>query len=258
MELKGTRCVVTGASSGIGMETVRLLAAKGARVLAVARNTATMTEAFQGLDVAVFGADVSTAAGVDQVFSQADAVLGGVDLFLANAGFAYCEVMDQPDWPRLERIFDLNVLSPLYAFQKLRQRKGAGAFSFAVTASAMSHISLPGYAAYGATKAAVHMFGQTARYELLPGQHLMTIHPVATRTKFFDVATASYVPWPTQEAGQVARAIVRGFERGTSRVYPLRLFRVANALFALFPLLRRAYLRREWHKTGLALSGRPS
>lgn len=254
MDLHGKRVVITGASSGIGLAAAKAFAAKGARVLAAARRIeAIEKEGIAG--VTAFSCDLSSKEGVDSLFERASESLGGIDLFFANAGFAYFERSDRPDWERLEDIFELNAVSPIYAFERLRSEKGNEPFYFAITASAMSHMSLPGYAVYGATKAAVHMFGRTAAYELVPGQRLAVVYPVATRTAFFDRAEAGYVPWPTQEASAVAAALVRAAERGSSSVYPFGAFRLANALFSLLPFARRAYLRGEWRKTGLAAGG---
>jgi NAD(P)-dependent dehydrogenase (short-subunit alcohol dehydrogenase family) len=254
MEIAGKRCVVTGASSGIGLAAARAFAAKGARVLAAARRTEPI-EREDLAGVSAFSCDLSSRAGVDSLFERARELLGGIDIFFANAGFAYCERTDEPDWERLERIFDLNVLSPIYSFEKLRSEKGDEGFFFLTTASAMSHMALPGYAVYGATKAAAHMFGRTAAYELAKGQRIATVYPVATKTAFFDRASTGYVPWPAQEPERVAAAVVRAVERDRASVYPFGAFRLANAVFAALPHARRAYLRGQWRKTGLAEGG---
>jgi Short-chain dehydrogenases of various substrate specificities len=251
MELQGARCVITGASSGIGLATAKALAAAGGRVLAAARRTEPIAAAgIPGLTA--FSCDLSAKDGVDALFEKASEELGGIDLFPCNAGFAYCERCDAPDWGRAERIFELNAISPIYSFERLRKEKGSQAFRFLVTASAMSFMSLPGYALYGGTKAAVHMFARTAAYELGPGQSISVIYPVATKTSFFDVASTEYLPWPAQEPDKVATAILRGIRRDRREIYPLGLFRVMKGVFAFLPFARRAYLRGEWAKTGLA------
>jgi uncharacterized protein len=254
MEIEGKRCVITGASSGIGLAAARAFAAKGARVLAAARRTEPIER--EGLaGVTAFSCDLSSREGVDALFARARELLGGIDVFFANAGFAYCERSDDPDWDKLERIFGLNVVSPIYAFEKLRSEKGGEDFFFLTTASAMSHMALPGYAVYGATKAAAHMFGRTAAYELAPGQRIATVYPVATRTAFFERASTEYVPWPTQSPEMVAAAVLRAVERNNTSVYPFGAFRLVNAAFTVLPFARKAYLRGQWKKTGLAAGG---
>lgn len=250
--VQGLRCVITGASSGIGMECARELSGKGARVIAAARNVDRMREAFAGTTIIPIAADVSTQEGVDALLAAALEEFGDIDLFFANAGFAYHERMETTNWQRISAIYDVNVVSPLYSFQRLKEIKKTAPFSFVITSSAVSHIPLPGYAAYSSTKAAVTMFCDAVRFELVPGQHVISVHPVATRTRFFQEAQAEHMPWPVQNSDTVARNIVRGIERGARRIYPLRLFPLVVALFTLCPPLKEWYLQREWRKSSLA------
>ncbi len=250
MNIKNKCCIVTGASSGIGLELALMLARRGARVLAVARRIDSLQNT--GLkNLFSFSADLSTPDGADAVFQEASRILGDIDIFIANAGFAYCERTDKPDWERVSAIFALNVVSPVYCLEKLRALKRDKPFVFVTTASAMSFMSLPGYALYGATKAAIRMFNLTAAYELCSGQSIVTVYPIATRTKFFDRASTTYLPWPSQTAEKVAASILRGIASGKTSIYPFSAFRLANALFTMLPWAKRLYLRREWLKTGL-------
>jgi short-subunit dehydrogenase len=248
MDLKDKRCIVSGASSGIGLALVNSLAARGAVVLAV--DIAPIP--VKGIPgVKAFSADLSNKEGVDALFEEAAKELGDIDIFIANAGFAYCERTDTPDWNHIKRIFELNTVSPIYSLQKLRAAKGNKPFFFLTTASAMSFMSLPGYAIYGATKAALRMFNLTAAYELSPGQRIATIYPVATRTNFFNRASTEYVPWPSQDKEKVACAIIKGIERNKTDIFPFPLFKLVNAVFTVLPLAKRLYLKREWLNTGL-------
>ena len=92
--------------------------------------------------VKTFSADLSNQEGIDALFEEAAKELGEIDIFIANAGFAYCERTDTPDWNHIERIFELNVVSPIYSLEKLRALKGHKPFFFITTASAMSFMSL--------------------------------------------------------------------------------------------------------------------
>ena len=78
--------VLTGASSGIGLEVLKLLAkGEGNRILAVARHVDNL-EGFAP-NVTPFSCDISTKEGVDRVFAKAEELFGEIDLFYANAGF---------------------------------------------------------------------------------------------------------------------------------------------------------------------------
>lgn len=128
---------------------------------------------------------------LDKLLKDADKKLGGIDIFYANAGFAYYEVIPNADWDRIARIYSTNVFSPFYCLIALNQTRKEP-FLFVVTASAMSHLSLPGYALYSSTKAAVRSFIDAFRFELKPGNRVMVVYPIATRTQFFDAAGKKY------------------------------------------------------------------
>ena len=80
--LEGKRVVVTGGTSGIGAATSRRFAAEGAQVVSVALGP---EEPVEGL-VAALEADVSDPEAVAAAFGRVDALLGGVDVLVSNAG----------------------------------------------------------------------------------------------------------------------------------------------------------------------------
>ncbi len=62
--------------------------------------------------------DISSALNIDRLFVDAKQILGGIDIFIANAGFAYYGEIDKPDWINIEQIYRTNVFSPLYCIGK--------------------------------------------------------------------------------------------------------------------------------------------
>ena len=92
LDLRGRRAVVTGGSRGIGSATVRMLAAAGADVVVGYRNRAADADAVvaqaQAAGVRAFSCatDVSTASGARLLMETALSRLGGIDIFVANAG----------------------------------------------------------------------------------------------------------------------------------------------------------------------------
>jgi short-subunit dehydrogenase len=245
MNLKGAKCVVTGASSGIGLEVVKRLVDKGAVVLAASRGIEGHTELSQWANVYLLNCDVSDPQSVDLLFDSAQNILGDIDLFYANAGFAYWGCETKADWKRIEDIFRVNAFSPFYSLQKLRELKHGKPFNFVITASGMSYVSLPGYALYSATKGALKRFAEAYEYELSRGQVLSLVYPIATRTNFFNNAQAEHVPFPTQDVESVADSIIKGIEKDQKHIYPSRLFRIALALFSLFPFSKSIYLNSQ-------------
>lgn len=250
MDLSGKNIILTGASSGIGREVLELLTAyDDAKIVAVARHK----EHIPIIEDKIypFAADVSTSEGVDSVFEYARKILGEVDIFIANAGFAYLERLDTPDWKHIEYIYNLNVFSPIYSLEKFVAISNDKPVAFACTISGAGLASLPAYSLYCSTKAALHHFVQTYRYEQRKTLQLTAIYPVATRTQFFDKATGEKdtpLPFPSQDAHTVAKKIVRGIERGKKSVYPSVLFRMFYPIGRAFPFLMKAYSNMEKRK----------
>ena len=249
MQLIGKNIILTGASSGIGLEMLSLLVAKGSKIVAIARHIENIPRK-EGV-IYPFSADVSTKDGVDQVFEYAKLALGGVDIFIANAGYAYLEKLNIPDWQHIEGIYNLNVFSPIYSLEKLVEESKGNKVAFASTISGAGLVSLPAYSLYCSTKAALHHFMQTYRYEQADNIQITTVYPVATRTEFFDKATgedSTPLPFPIQEASTVAQKIIRGIEKGKKQVFPSILFRLFYPIGRAFPLFLKIYSLMEKKK----------
>ncbi len=246
MELQGSRCVVTGASSGIGFAVAERLLRSGAQVTAASRSiTAQMFDPGYHDQLHVYSGDLSEPQEVDHLLEFAHESMGSIDLFFANAGRAYFENRNRSNWSRMEDIFALNVFSPVFALTKLMERKGNDPFFFLVTASGMSHIALPGYALYAGTKAAIHQICDSMRFQLGRGQILSVVYPIATETGFFQKAGAENKPWPVQPVDVVADRIILGIEQDQETIIPFRPFYYSLPLFLLIKPLRRLYQRLQ-------------
>jgi short-subunit dehydrogenase len=248
MILDSKNTILTGASSGIGKEMLSLLTAKGAKVIAVARHTENIPQ--EENVIYPFAADMSTREGVDDVFAYARRIFGHVDVFIANAGCAYLEKLEIPDWRHIEDIYNLNVFSPIYSLEKLLAEND-NPVVFACTVSGAGLASLPAYSLYCSTKAALHHFIQTYRYEQRKNVQITAVYPIATRTFFFDKATGEKdtpLPFPVQDAKTVAKKIVRGIERGRKTIYPSVFFRLFYPIGRAFPFMLKTYSLLEKKK----------
>lgn len=250
MNLQNKTAILTGASSGIGLDLLNLLLQAGVTVVAASR---TMEKANVDHPLLLkINCDVSSKDSLDALFAYALEQMGAIDLFIANAGFAYYEKQARPDWEKSEKIFATNVLGLFYCAQKMKAINGEAPYNFVCTASAMSFLSIPGYALYSSTKAAIRGFADAYRFELNEGQHFQVAFPVSTKTNFFQVAGDSPpVPWPTQSSGSVARAIIRGISSNHQEIFPSRLFRaimiIDRYLPIIFPLYRHNANRNFQH-----------
>lgn len=250
MNINNKNIVLTGASSGIGLSLLKmLLNYQNVKIIAVARHVETIP-VVDGI-VFPFSADLSNEEGVDSLFEYTRSVFDGIDIFIANAGYAYLEKLSNPDWEHIENIFALNVFSAIYSLEKLAKEDTPNFKSFVCTISAVAQVLLPYYSLYCSTKAALHQFIEGYRYESLIGLHIMAVYPVATRTTFFEKAAKEEqppVPFLSQTPETVAKAIIRGIEKEKKRVYPSFLFRIFNFLGQNFPFLFSLYSASEKRK----------
>ncbi len=243
------KIVLTGADSGIGFEVLKLLAAeKSNKILAVDINMDKMNSLSD--NVIPFQCDVSSKENVDLIFEKAIEVLGEIDIFYANAGYPYYEVFDYVDWERTERMFQTNVYSPIYSYQKYVEYLNGRQGHFAITVSAIGKMAMPGFTTYSASKFAMEGFQQGIRFELPKNVKLTCLYPIATDTNFF--ATANSVeferPFPVQSPAVVARKMVDGIEKGKKSVNPSFLFSLSGVLFSVCPPIKKIYLGLEKNK----------
>ncbi len=257
MKLGGKKAIITGASSGIGLELLKQLLAAGVNIVAASRSME-KTDLTHKL-LLKKNCDVSVKESIDELFAFTLNKLGPPDLFIANAGFAYYEKLGKPDWNHINSIYATNVFSLCYSAQKMKSLKGEDPFNYVCTASGMSYISMPGYALYSSTKAAIRGFADAYRFELGCNQHFQVAFPVATKTNFFQATGEEPpVPWPIQSAEEVARAIVKGIKKDRPEIYPSKLFRAVLVFNRFVPIIVPAYTRNENRKFQFWLQNRNS
>lgn len=251
MNLANKNIILTGASSGIGKEILdQLCQYEGTKIISVARNIGNIPNSRN--NVFLFSADLSQKEGVDAVFEYAHRVFGQVDIFIANAGFAYIEELQDADWNHIEDIFSLNVTSVIYSLERFNEQGGSSQRQFVATSSAVAFVPLHAYALYCSSKAALHQFMEAYRYEKDKNLILTTIYPVATRTAFFDHASgkeSTPSPWPAQSVENVAKKIIKGVKKNKKRIYPSFLFRVFYPIGRALPFFLKIYSKMEMRKT---------
>lgn len=248
--INNKRIVLTGASSGIGLEVLKLLAqGENNQILAVSRH-ATGIMGF-GDNVIRFDADISTKEGVDSIFAKAEELFDKIDIFYANAGFPYYETYNYVNWDRVNIMFQTNTVSPIYTYAKYREHLNGRDGHLAFTVSAIGQMAMPGYALYSASKFGLHGFQQGIRLEKPKNMKLTCLYPVATNTNFFKVAADNEPfekPFPVQDPKVVARKMVNGIEKGKKQVSPCGLFTLAKVLMTIFPFVRTIYWNLETKK----------
>lgn len=154
------RAVVTGGAGGIGAAIAELLAARGDDVLIADLDEARLEETGRRIGVEFLATDVASASGIDSLISYADQTLGGIDLYVANAGIfsGFGLEASEPEWAAS---WDVNVMAHVRAAQALLPRwLEAGSGQFAVTASAAGLLTQLGSPTYSVTKHAAVGFAE--------------------------------------------------------------------------------------------------
>ena len=195
--LVGRTAVVTGAASGMGQATARLLAAHGVRVALLARRAERLTElaakieADGGQAMAVT-ADITDQASVDAAVERVHAGYGRVDLVVNSAGVMLPNPVTDGRADEWQRMLDTNVTGALRVIRAFTPDLIAvaqdGRTADLVNISSIgAHIAFPNYAVYGATKAALTYLSESLRTELGPRDVRITnIEPGLTSTELGD------------------------------------------------------------------------
>ena len=176
------RIVITGANRGIGLELARQLAARGDEVIAACRSASPELKA---LKVEIHEAvDVTDDASVRR-FAQA--VAGRrVDILINNAGILSHETLDDLDFDRMRRQFEVNSLGALRVTAALLASLDRGS-KIAIVSSRMGSLADNGSGGsygYRASKAAVNMIGVSLADDLKPkGISVILLHPGYVKTE---------------------------------------------------------------------------
>lgn len=166
--LQGKRTLITGGTSGIGLETARQFLAEGARVAITGSSAESIERAHQelGQDVLVIRADAGTVAD-QQIIAKAVAEhFGQLDAVFINAGIAQLAPLAQWTEANFDRQMAINLKGPFFLLQALLPVL-ANPASIVLNTSVNAHIGMPTSSAYAATKAGLLSLARTLSGELI-------------------------------------------------------------------------------------------
>lgn len=238
--LVGKWALVTGASSGLGVDFARVLASQTCNLVITARREERLHNLQEelgrdhGIDVVVMPTDLARSGAPEALLSEINQSGIKLDVLVNNAGFGVYGLFWEEEWNKYQAMIQVNVA----ALVELTNRVIKGMLEreygrILLVASNAAFQPVPQYALYGATKSLVQDFGEALHYELRGTPVSCTVvSPGPTRTEFHDITGQSrqnvYIQWTMMESKRVAEIGIQAMLQGKPSVVPGRV----NALFA--------------------------
>ena len=215
MDLRNARCLVTGASSGIGRAVAHRLAREGARVVALGRDA----EALTGLATHAVVCDL----GVPGSWRRAAEAAGEVDVLVNNAGIGWAGRFTDMPSDASERLLAVDLVAPILLTRALLPGMLERRHGHVVNvASIVAHTGGKEEAVYAAAKAGLLAFSESLRQELArTSVRVSVVTPGAIDTPFFARRGSPYGRrWPRPlPPERVADAVVRAIATGRAEIF---------------------------------------
>jgi uncharacterized protein len=223
--------LVTGASSGLGVDFARQLAARGANLVLVARrqdqlcSVAAEIEKEYAVTVHAIPMDLAEPAAPELLYDQLVQLGLQVDILVNNAGFgAFGNFVDIP-WQRHQAMLDIDIIALTHLTRLFLPDMISRSYGYVLlVASNGAYQPTPTYAAYAAAKAYVLSMGEAINYELRgTGVSVTVISPGITATEFLKVSGQSpslYQRLVLMDSPTVARIGIESMLRRRASVVP--------------------------------------
>jgi len=208
----GKVVIITGASSGIGEATAKLLAQQGAKVVLAARREERLQTIVKeieqaGGEAAFFKADVVSSEDMQQLAQFALEQFGRIDVLVNNAGIMPVSRLHELRVAEWDQMIDVNIKGVLYGIAAVLpiMREQQAGHIINVSSVAGYEIS-PTSAVYSATKYAVRAISEGLRKEESPSSHIRStiIAPGITETELLNTVTSPEVQAMAEHIGNLA------------------------------------------------------
>ena len=186
MKLPNKIALVTGGTSGIGLEAAKLFREEGATVFVVGKDPARLqsAESQLGDGVTLLRGDVSKPAEIESIISRINEKFGRIDILFANAGVGLASPFEAVTEDQIDTQFDVNFKGVFFAIQKAAPLLAKGG-SIIVTTSFLREVGAPGLSILSATKGALRSLVRSLGVEFAPrGIRVNAVSPGPISTPF--------------------------------------------------------------------------
>jgi len=158
----GKVAVVTGGTSGIGLQAATQFAKEGAHVYITGRRQAELDVAVKQIGNNVTGVqgDISKLEDLDKLYALVKKQSGHLDILFANAGLGYMLPLGEITEEHYDKTFDVNVKGTLFTVQKALPLFPDNVGTIIMTGSTAGSIGDPAFSVYGASKAAIRQMAR--------------------------------------------------------------------------------------------------
>jgi short-subunit dehydrogenase len=232
MDLQNRVVIVTGASSGIGLATAKLLSIQGARLAFVSRSKEKLEQLSVELPHSLaVPTDMTRVYEIEGMVRRTMEHFGRIDVLINCAGQGYDAPVEKTNVDTFHHIFDLDVVGPLAAMQQVipvMRKQGGGAIINVSSGTALMYLPFNG--AYSGLKRALANISLTAREELKKDNIVVSVvYPYMTLTDFEKNTIKDAVPqggeqeggppFPADTAEYVAQKILEGIKSGEAEIF---------------------------------------
>lgn len=252
--------LVTGGSSGMGLEYARQLAARGCELVIVSNRqdelqaAAERLRADYGVSVTPHFQDLSTADAADELLAFCKEQGKVPDTVVINAGMFFFKELTAEDAGRVSAMIGLHVATPTRMCLLFgEEMKKAGGGHIIIMSSMAADIPAPGITVYSATKAYLKSFGKSLYYEMKPyGVSVTTVMPAAIATPLYrlkeNLMSLGVKVGLIRTPKWLVRRALRGMDKGRKRVKPGFMNVYLPALISILPDGLISRLWKKWKR----------